>query len=60
MGRRFKDRGLGEIKEDHQEITRVILCRLIYIIMSFKPFHDIIMIVCKLLIGLCCLRSYST
>ena len=44
----------------HQEITRVILCRLIYIIMSFKPFNDIIMIVCKFLIGLCCLRSYST
>ena len=44
----------------HQEITRVILCRLIYIVMSFKPFNDIIMIVCKFLIGLCCLRSYST
>ena len=44
----------------HQEITRVILCRLIYIIMSFKPFIDIIMIVCKFLSGLCCLRSYST
>ena len=44
----------------HQEITRVILCRLIYIIMSFKPFNDIIMIVCKFLIGLCCLRSYLT
>jgi len=44
----------------HQEITRVILCHLIYIIMSFKPFNDIIMIVCKFLIGLCCLRSYST
>jgi len=29
-----------------------MLCRLIYIIMSFKPFHDIIMIVCKFLIGL--------
>jgi len=44
----------------HQEITRVILCRLICIIISFKPFNDIIMIVCKFLIGLCCLRSYST
>jgi len=44
----------------HQEITRVILCRLFYIVMSFKPFNDIIMIVCKFLIGLCCLRSYST
>ena len=42
-----------------REITRVILCRLIYIVMSFKPFNDIIMIVCKFLIGLCCLRSYS-
>jgi len=42
------------------EIKRVILCRLIYIVMSFKPFNDIIMIVCKFLIGLCCLRSYST
>jgi len=36
----------------HQKITRVILCRLIYIIMSFKPFNDIIMIVCRFLIGL--------
>jgi len=44
----------------HQEITRVILCHVIYIIMSFKPFDDIILIVCKFLIGLCCLRSYST
>ena len=47
--------------EEHQEITRVIsLCRLIYNVMSFKPFNDIIMIVCKFRIGLCCLRSYST
>ena len=44
----------------HQEITRVILCRLVYIIMSFKPFNDIIMIVYKFLIRLYCLRSYST
>jgi len=28
--------------------------------LSFKPFNDIIMIVCKFRIGLCCLRSYST
>jgi hypothetical protein len=48
------------VESRHQEITRVILCRLIYIVMSFKPFNDIIMIVCKFLIGLCCLRSYST
>jgi len=47
-------------REGHQEIKRVILCHLIYMIMSFKPFNDIIMIVCKFLIGLCCLRSYST
>jgi len=37
----------------HQEITRAILCRLIYIIMSFRPFIDITMIVCKFLIELC-------
>ena len=54
---------VGQLRLDgssHQEITRVILCRLIYIVMSFKPFNDIIMIVCKFLIGLCCVRSYST
>jgi len=43
-------------QQQHQEITRVILCRSIYSIMSFKPFHDIIMNVYKFLIGLCCLR----
>jgi len=56
----FKKTCIREKKKRHQEITRVILCRLIYIVMSFKPFNDIIMIACKFLIGLCCLRSYST
>jgi len=55
-----RDPGIEPLAGMHQEITRVILCRLIYIVMSFKPFNDIIMIVCKFLIGLCCLRSYST
>jgi len=45
----------------YQEIACVISCRLIYIIMSFKPFNDIIIIlVCKFPIGLCRLRSYPT
>ena len=56
----IKQERLGISTPRHQDITRVILCRLIYIIMSCKPFNDIIMIVCKFLIGLCCLRFYST
>jgi len=44
----------------HQEITCVILCHLKYIIMSFKPFNNIIILSCNFPIELCRLRSYLT